>query len=191
MIWAVIPAKGFERGKSRLAGALGEERSAFARALFEHVLTTALACDAISRALVATDSEEVAALARARGAIVQMDSGTSGLAAVVDRALGRVEADAAIVLMADLPLIAVADVAEIARLLETHDVVVAPDRSARYTNALGLAPPTAMATAFGGGDSFRAHRTAAAGLRLAVLDNPRIALDVDDPADLAALRGSL
>src|SRR5262249_59480259 len=65
--WAVIPVKGFERGKSRLSGVLeGSARAALARRLFEHVLDAAVA--AVDRVLVATDSDEVAAAAR--GALV-------------------------------------------------------------------------------------------------------------------------
>jgi 2-phospho-L-lactate guanylyltransferase len=180
--WAIVPAKGFTRGKSRLAPALADAaRAALARRLFEHVLdATAGAVDGI---LVATDADEVAAVAR--GAAVRRDAGAVGLAAVVDAALADVAArgaQRALVLMADLPRITPADIRAVLAALDRAPIVVVPDRYWRHTNALALAPPTRIATAFGTGDSFAAHRAAAGAL---VLDNENIAFDLDEPGDLA------
>jgi 2-phospho-L-lactate guanylyltransferase (CobY/MobA/RfbA family) len=90
-----------------------------------------------------------------------------------------------LVLMADLPRIEPRDVAEILAALDEHDLVLVRDHLGCHTNALAIAPPTAMGTRFGRADSFEAHLAAArdAGLRVAVLDNDRVAFDVDVPAD--------
>ncbi len=57
------------------------------------------------------------------------------------------------------------------------------------TSALGLRPPGALAPAFGPG-SAAAHRDAAraAGLPLHELHPPSLAVDIDTPADLMAVR---
>jgi 2-phospho-L-lactate guanylyltransferase len=179
--WAVVPVKGFARGKSRLAPALADDaRAGLARRLFEHVLD-ALA-GGVDGILVATDADEVAAAAR--GAAVRRDGDAVGLAAVVDAALADVAARGAtraLVLMADLPRVTAADVRAVLAGLDRAPVVVVPDRHRRHTNALALAPPTRIATAFGTGASFAAHRAAAGAI---VLDNERIAWDVDEPGDL-------
>jgi 2-phospho-L-lactate guanylyltransferase (CobY/MobA/RfbA family) len=87
--------------------------------------------------------------------------------------------------MADLPRIEPRDVEAVLAALDDHDVVLVRDHLGQHTNALAITPPTAMPTRFGTPDSFVAHCNAArsAGLRLALIDNARIAFDVDDPAD--------
>jgi len=192
-VWAVVPAKCPARAKSRLRPVLRDaERARFARGLLEHVLGVLATPGLLDGVLVATDCDEVARLARRRGAATRGDRGARSLAAVVDAALADVGshgAGAALVLMADLPRLAAADVRAVLAALEAHDVVVVPDHLGRHTNALALAPPTALATRFGREDSFSAHCAAArsAGLRLAVLQNERVAFDVDGPADHARL----
>jgi 2-phospho-L-lactate guanylyltransferase len=127
---------------------------------------------------------------------VLRDRGEGSLAEVVDRALAVVAsrgAASAVVLMADLPLVERADVVALLSVLGDHDVALVRDHLGHHTNALALAPPTAIATCFGRDESFEAHRAAgrAAGLRVAVVESPGIAFDVDLPADhrqLTALR---
>jgi 2-phospho-L-lactate guanylyltransferase len=195
-VWALVPAKGFDRGKSRLAPALSDDaRAAFARQLFDHVLAVLTASQALDGVLVATDAAEVAAAARAHGALVRMDApdAAARLATVVDAGLVELAergARAALVLMADLPRLVPDDVRVLVAALDDHDVVAARADDGRHTNALGVAPPTCLRTAFGQTDSFAAHlaAAAAAGLRVAVVDNARVAFDVDGPEDHARLR---
>ncbi len=191
----MVPAKSLARGKSRLRPVLDDEgRAAFARGLLEHVLDVLGRC-ALDGVLVATDGDDVADLAAARGAHVLRDRGDvpRSLAAVVDAALAEVEslgARTAVVLMADLPRIQPDDVAMLLAAIEGgHDVAVAPDHAGRHTNALALSPPTSMTTCFGRADSFAAHKAEAdaQGLRLAVVDRDRIAFDVDGPDDHARI----
>jgi 2-phospho-L-lactate guanylyltransferase len=186
--WAIVPAKSPLQGKSRLRGVLGDEdRARFAQWLLEHVLDVLGAC-ALDGVLVATCGDDVASLATSRGAHVLRDRGEGPLATVVDRALAEVAsrgAASALVLMADLPWIEPGDVAALLAALGDHDVVLVHDHLGHHTNAIALAPPTAMATCFGRADSFAAHCAAAraAGLRAIVVESPRIAFDVDLPAD--------
>jgi 2-phospho-L-lactate guanylyltransferase len=187
-VWAVVPAKSLARGKSRLSPALdGDARARFARSLLEHVLGVLAACD-LSGVLVATDGDDVTDLALSRGACVLKDTGDGSLADVVDGALADVAsrgASAAIVLMADLPRLEPGDVSEVLAALSDHDVVLVRDHLGRHTNALAVSPPAALHTRFGRADSFEAHVMAAraAGLRVAVVENERVAFDVDLPAD--------
>jgi 2-phospho-L-lactate guanylyltransferase (CobY/MobA/RfbA family) len=91
--------------------------------------------------------------------------------------------------MADLPNLADEDVRQIVGALGSYDVAVVRDHKGPHTNALALAPPTAMRTCFGRADSFDAHCAAAraGGLSLLIVDNARVAFDVDAPADHAKL----
>jgi 2-phospho-L-lactate guanylyltransferase len=186
--WAIVPAKSLTRGKSRLRPVLGDgERIGFARQLVEHVLDVVRA-STFAGVLVATDGDDVAELALARGVHVLRDPGNEQLGAVVDRALAYVEslgAGAAVVLMADLPWVQPSDLQSLLAALEAHDVVLVRDHLGQHTNALAVTPPRAIATCFGRVDSFAAHCKAAldAGLRLAIVENDQIAFDVDGPAD--------
>jgi 2-phospho-L-lactate guanylyltransferase len=191
-VWALVPTKGFDRGKSRLGPALSDAaRAAFARAVFDHVLGTLMRSSVLDGVLVATDSPLVAGAAGEHGASVRMDPpGTPTLAAVVDSGLAEVTTRGgrgALVLMADLPRLQVDDVRGLVALLDDHDVVIVRAEDGKHTNALALTPATCLETAFGRADSFEAHVAAAraAGLRLAILDNARIAFDVDGPDDHA------
>lgn len=191
--WAIVPAKSPARAKSRLRGVLtDEERVRFARHLLEHTLETLVACPRLAGILVATDGDEVEDLARARGVVVRRDAGEDSLAAVVDGALDDVAArgaDAALVLMADLPRVASADVNAVLDALEDHEVVLVRDHLGRHTNALALAPPLCMRTSFGNLQSFAAHLAQAQerGLRVSVVVNDGIAFDVDGPEDHAIM----
>jgi 2-phospho-L-lactate guanylyltransferase len=191
--WAIVPAKSLQQGKSRLRPILAdEERIRLARSLLEHVLDV-LVASALDGILVATDGDDVATVAVSRGLGVLRDGGKGSLAQVVDRALAAVAsrgAAAALVLMADLPLIESADVVSLMAALDDHDVALVRDHLGHHTNALALAPPGALATHFGRDESFEAHRAAAlaAGLRVAVFESERIAFDVDLPADHAQLK---
>ena len=193
-VWALVPAKDFGRGKSRLRPALSDDaRAAFARSLFDHVLGAVTASRVVDRVLVATDSPVVAAAAREHGAAVHLDPpGAATLAAVVDGGLGELAARGArraLVLMADLPHLGPDDVRSLVALLDDHEVAIVRADDGQHTNALALAPPTCLATAFGRTDSFAAHVAAAraAGLRVAVADCAGIAFDVDGPDELARL----
>jgi 2-phospho-L-lactate guanylyltransferase len=205
-VWAVVPAKSFATGKSRLSSVLaGPERARFAGELLDHTLSV-LGTAGLDGVLVATDGDDVAELARQHGAHVLRDDGSapppvpstgearSGprLAAVVDGALAEVEArgaKTALVLMADLPRIEVGDVAQLLGAVAAGTVVLAADHLGRHTNALAMSPPTLIETCFGRADSFAAHRAAveAAGFEVAVVENERVAFDVDAPADHARL----
>ncbi len=201
--WAVVPAKSLQHGKSRLSTVLvGEDRVRFARGLLEHVLGV-LRASPVEGVLIATNGDDVAELALRAGASVLRDQGDEpstsprrprALAAVVDRALHFVAtrgASAAVVMMADLPLLEARDVEALTGALVDHDIVLARDHLGRHTNALAVAPPTAIETCFGSEDSFAEHCAAAraAHLRLAILDSDRIAFDVDGPADHLAFTG--
>jgi len=187
-VWAVVPAKSWQQGKSRLRPVLDDgERARFAQRLVEHVLDVLGVCG-LDGILVATGGDDVAALAGARGVDVLRDRGEGSLADVVDRSLVEVAARGAataVVLMADLPRVEPADVAALLAALDDHDVALVRDHLGRHTNALAMSPPTAMRTCFGRDDSFAAHEAAArdGGLRVAVVESARIAFDVDVPAD--------
>jgi 2-phospho-L-lactate guanylyltransferase len=193
MTTVVVPAKSFQRAKSRLQDALdGPARAALARSLFERVLDAVAGCDGVTSVVVVTDGDEVAALAHDRGLRCVRDPGEPPLRLAVDLGLAPACADpsdSALVLMADLPWLCSSDVAGLLAALEHADVVLGPDAQKLGTNALALGPGVRMPTAFGRADSFPEHvaRATALDLRVHVHESPGVAFDVDTPADLRAM----
>jgi 2-phospho-L-lactate guanylyltransferase len=182
--WAILPAKCFRRGKSRLGGVLSPAmRERFARGLFERVLRVATATT--DGVLVATDCPDVARLARAHGAVPSISR--LGLRASVDaslEALGRAGVARAVVLLSDLPRLEPRDVVRLCRLLDDHELAVAPDLRDEGTNALAVWTGT-WRSSFGNTDSFARHL--ASTRDPAIYRHARTGLDVDTPADLARL----
>ena len=97
--------------------------------------------------------------------------------------------DRVLVVPGDCPAL---DDEEVAALLRApaaeRAVLIVPDRHGSGTNALLLSPPDVIEPAFGPG-SFERHRERAtqAGAELTVARPATLLLDIDTPADLAAL----
>ncbi|MGH2462180.1 MAG: 2-phospho-L-lactate guanylyltransferase [Candidatus Limnocylindria bacterium] len=186
----IVPHRGLERAKTRLAGVLdSSRRAALAEQLLHHVLDAAVATG--HEVVVISPDADLGAVAAASGAQLAVQHGmglNAGLAEARDAAL-RDGVEVLAVLHGDLPDLAPADV--LALIDAVGDiapaVVVAPDGAGRGTNGLAMAPPDAIGFHFGR-DSFAAHRAAAerSGARLTVLERPGLAFDVDTPEDLAA-----
>jgi 2-phospho-L-lactate/phosphoenolpyruvate guanylyltransferase len=182
---AILPVKSFGRAKQRL-GAAFPDRPRLAGAMLADVL------EALGRA-DGLDDLIVVSAERVDGAFVVHDpveAGQSaaaalGIAAAVERGAERV-----LLVPGDCPTL---DPDELRALLaHDEDVVIVPDRHGAGTNALLLAPPDAIAPAFGPG-SFARHAALAraAGARVKVCELRSLGLDVDTPDDLAALRRAL
>ena len=193
--WALIPVKGFDRGKSRLSDVLPpRERAAFTRELFEHVVRVLRESPSIDGIAIVSDSQEAREHAERLGAVALEDpEGNQGLADVVDAALGDLEARGAtsvLVCMSDLPELAAEDVESVGRQLEEADVVLVPDLLQRGTNLIALKPPSVLPSCLGHDDSLQRHRDLARDLGLTVSVQLRsgISFDVDHPRDLARLR---
>jgi 2-phospho-L-lactate guanylyltransferase len=193
--WAVIPAKCFDRAKSRLAPVASDaERRTLAEAMFQHVLGVATTHGAIAGVLVVTDCDEVDGVARAAGARVNRDARPGLLGASIDAALRElpVEADAAVILMGDLPRLRANDIDSLLMRLAKHSVVIAPDSVPEGTNALALRLPAPVPTAFGmvGSSAEHVRRFAEAGIVHDIYLSSTVQFDVDSPADLANWRAS-
>jgi 2-phospho-L-lactate/phosphoenolpyruvate guanylyltransferase len=190
--WALIPMKRFDQAKSRLRDTLSAPaRLALAQAMFGHVLAAAGHCDRIEGVAVLTNGSDVAEFAVRAGVHVLHDAMLERptLGRLIDAALDELPAlgaTRALVLMGDLPQLAIDDVARMVDALEHADLAIAPDRHGRCTNALALHLPRTRATAFGNPDSYALHMDSARqhGLRVHELQSARLAHDVDTPNDL-------
>lgn len=210
-LWAVVPAKGRGQAKSRLSPALdAAAREALAHRMLGHVLTTLAKARDIDGRMVVTDCDHIATLARALGATVVRDPAPGmadtathpagpnrpRLAQVVDAGLDRAAAlgaTHALVMMADLPALAVTDVEAAAGVVLAGQVLLVGDRQGLGTSTLGLELHASPQTRFGHPDSLARHRAdlSRRGRDIVELARPGLSLDVDTPADLTDLQDSL
>ena len=188
--WAVVPMKVTTGSKSRLSPALSpDRRRALALAMFADVLDALTDSPGLAGIAVVTLDPDVTATAARAGARIITDGAADGHTAAVAAAARRLAREgraAMLALPGDVPLITPDDIAAV---LEGPPITFVPAGDGRGTNAALLAPPDAMPLRYGD-DSFAPHRRAAEalGLPARILRLPNIALDVDTPDDLAALR---
>ncbi|MGE3541601.1 MAG: 2-phospho-L-lactate guanylyltransferase [Candidatus Tectimicrobiota bacterium] len=191
MTYAVIPVKSFDAAKQRLATFLQpHERRLLARAMLTDTLTACSQVPELAGVGVVTCDRQVAALAESLAAEVlwepQAQGHTSavtfGIAICMQRGISTM-----LTMPGDLPLLTPADVQA---MLVPPDpwvpVVLMPSHDDLGTNALLLSPPDCLPLAFGY-DSFQRHLRLAAERQLAVEIRrlPGVALDIDEPEDLA------
>jgi 2-phospho-L-lactate guanylyltransferase len=200
----VVPVKHLAESKSRLAPVLDtDQRRALMRTWLRHVLDVVRqAQDRLPvRGAVISADQEVLALAESYGLTALREqtghlpveaAPEASLNAALEQATAWAKSQAAsgiLVLPADLPLLALADVEALWRasqqLYSPRATVIAPDGREEGTNALLVRPPGALTYQFGP-HSFRRHCRQARQLGLAwhVFRSPRLGLDVDLPADL-------
>lgn len=194
-IHALIPVKDLAHAKSRLMPPLsGEQRSALTLNMLTHVIAAARESGILDRITVISPDATVLDRAGKQGACPLLQR-TRGLNPALDEARADAiarDADAILVLHADLPGITGSEIAAMVALLPAPPaVVLAPDHTGTGTNALLLAPPDAIPFQFGPG-SFALHRAAIAsrGLPYAIARAPGIADDVDTPDDVRERVGS-
>jgi 2-phospho-L-lactate guanylyltransferase len=192
-IWAVIPARAPDEGKSRLASVLSpDERRRLNEAFFRRTLAIVAAAAGRRRTVVVTRSDQLLQIARNLGVAAVRERSHGDLNAALAQAAEHARARGAsgvLSISCDLPWLTAADVRALLAAAGRSRVVIAGDRAGLGTNALVMAPPAAMPYQYGGG-SFRAHVAAARrrGLAVRVLRRRGLAFDVDTPADLQVLR---
>jgi 2-phospho-L-lactate/phosphoenolpyruvate guanylyltransferase len=178
-VLAIVPFKGLDGAKTRLAVVLSpEQRARLALEMLECVLAACEGATCIGRTLLVTpDPGAVPA-----GVDVLVDKG-KGHAEAIALAMGHPRArGGVVVVMADCPLAqadALDSLAEAARpiaLVEARDGGV---------NALALRDPGRFMPSFGVPAAETLARARSAGLEPVVLEDERLSLDVDRPEDLA------
>jgi 2-phospho-L-lactate guanylyltransferase len=193
-VWAIVPIKPLRRSKSRLAKVLShEERAQLSERLLIHTLRVLRDVSGIDRTLVVSRDSQALALARDFDARTVTEHGHPELNQALERATIVAQSygvSAVLILPADLPLLASEDVEQLLEPLgDAPIVVIAPDRKAKGTNALLVAPPGLIEYEFGA-DSFEKHVALArsAGASVEIRELPNLGLDLDEPEDLELLR---
>jgi 2-phospho-L-lactate/phosphoenolpyruvate guanylyltransferase len=180
-VLAIVPFKGLGRAKTRLAGTLGaEERARLALALLEGVLQACEQAVSIRRTLLVTPDPG----AFSEGLDVLVDRST-GHPNAIDLALADPRArEGALVVMADCPLVVPEALDGVVEAAKPLALVPSQDGG---VNALALCPVDGFRPRFGVTAESMIAASRAVGLEPAVLHDPRLAFDVDRPADLTRL----
>ena len=190
--WVVVLIKDFDSAKERLRPAMGaQSRRALARRNAKLAVDAAKAGD---RVLVVAGGEEVAEMAASWGATVLLEPREEGQNKAAERGIKRaVEggAEAVLLLSSDLPLVtenAIRGVLTAAGRRKAPVVVAVPAIGRGGTNALYLNPPDAIGLHFGDQSLEKFRQDAdSRGVTFAVHQSDAIALDIDEPEDLARL----
>ena len=188
---ALVPVKRLHAAKSRLLPLLGRAAlESLTLAMLEDVLAALRAARELDRVAVVTEDPAVAEAARAAGAdaILGQDAGLNPSLDAAAHALAGEGARELLVVLGDVPGISRHDVAQLFGALAQlggRGAVLAPARDGG-TAALLRAPHDVIRSRFGPG-SAAAHRglARAAGVPLAELALPGLALDLDRPEDVA------
>jgi 2-phospho-L-lactate guanylyltransferase len=188
--WVIVLIKDLDSAKQRLGPVLDPKaRRALARRNAELAIRAAAAGD---RRLVVAGSAEVVAIAEQLGAEALLEARQEGQNTAAERGIAQAVksgAKAVLVMSSDLPLVsqaAVRELLEVAGRATPPAAVAVPALGRGGTNALYLNPPDAIALHFGA-DSLAAFRAdaEASGVSFATHRSEAMALDLDEPADLA------
>jgi 2-phospho-L-lactate guanylyltransferase len=186
----LIPAKQLREAKQRLAIVLSsEQRVQLVWAMFEDVAAAVNGATAADRIVLLSSDSEMLRRARAESWDVIEEETQESESQSVDRASGLLrEAGFRAVLRIpiDVPLLRPEDIdGLLAADLETPNARLVPSRDGHGTNALLRIPPDVFPSRFGP-RSLVHHRLEAdrAGVPLKVIDNARVAFDLDEIADL-------
>lgn len=174
---ALVPLKGGDKRKSRLAGRLSlEQRRTLSDAMADHVLNCLSLIPAIDRIVILSPRTRVRFAWR-------RDEGR-GLNGELQAFRADDPVTPLLVIHGDLPLL---DGREVTALLATAERTgrsLAPDRHGCGTNALALFEPGPFPFAFGE-ESMRLHIEAPGSIAIVVRQG--LAMDVDSPDDLDAV----
>jgi len=191
--WVIVLVKDFGSAKQRLRPALGpRSRRALARRNARLAVRAAAAGDHV---LVVAGGEGVAAMAEVWGAEVLLEPREEGQNVAASRGISRAMsagADAVLLLSSDLPLVTAESVDELLRAAAAIDgslAMAVPAIGRGGTNALYLRPPDVISLHFGDDSLDKFRRDAESrGVDFLTHHSEAMALDLDEPSDLARLR---
>ncbi len=187
----LVPVKAPSSAKQRLATVLSsEERIALTWAMLKDVGRALAGAKLVDRIVMVTNDPVAIQYALEQSwEVLQEDQQISESYSVdwASSCLMKQGATVVLRLPGDIPLLRAEDVDSLLSIeLTSSAALLVPSRDGSGTNALLRKPPDAFPSRFGP-NSFRLHRQEAsqAGVALKVIENPRIALDIDDITDLA------
>ena len=194
---AILPIKSLTQAKQRLSLELAShDRRALVEAMFADALVALGRVSALDRVVVVSGDRVAQRIASGYGATVVEEDDERGHNTAAARGIDLLleeGIDRALLVPGDCPILSPHDLtALLNHPTGERSALIVPDRHGTGTNALLLTPPDVLAPSFGP-DSRRRHMADAssAGVPAEVVELDSLALDVDTPDDLEALRHKL
>lgn len=193
--WAIVPVKSLAQAKQRLKDVLPlEARRRLMLVMLQDVLATLQRVELLKPVVVVTPDATIADLAASLGAQVLRETVSESHSAAASAGFAHARSQGAVralTLPADAPLVTPR---ELQSLIEADAdkaapcITLVPNHDGDGTNGILAAPPGVLQPSFGPG-SFARHLAQAAerGIACRVHPLPGLALDIDEPADLARL----
>jgi 2-phospho-L-lactate guanylyltransferase len=189
-VFAILPVKGFDQAKSRLAPLLRPgERAALARIMFDDVLASLGKVENLAQLIVVTEDSVVAALAGASGASVVARGAADGVNVAINTGIANLPAMTpcgVIVVPADIPHVQAHHIEMLVNSVAARSsVALVPASRDDGTNILAFSPHDLLRPSFGKA-SFPRHVASArgAGIEPDIFHLDRLDLDLDVPSDL-------
>jgi len=186
----LLPLKDPAQAKQRLAGHLSpQERQALAWAMLEDVTAAVRAATTPEQVVVVTSCQAGLRHAQQNNWQVIEENHQLSESHSVDRSCQILQQRGASVVLrlpADIPLLQPEDIDSLLNLeLQPPSAIIVPSRDGKGTNALLRTPPGAFPSRFGE-NSVVLHQQEARHhhVELKILENPRIAFDLDEISDL-------
>lgn len=195
MAQALVPLKDLVTAKTRLSGLLcPSERRALAQAMVEDVLHTLASHPKLTRVTLVSDDPGANLLA-CKYDIESLDEsalGCRGLNPVLESACERVMVDEQgplLVLHGDIPTLSHGDIdAVLAQQSQWGGLVIGCDRHGLGTNLLAFSRLSKPQFSFGPGSCLLHEQSAVrSGIKVSIVHRAGIALDIDQPEDIAEL----
>ena len=145
-LWAIVPVKPFSKGKSRLADLLSIERRMLLNStLLTRTIRTLKSVHEIHHIIIVSRDSSALAIARNFGVKTIQEDSIIELNKALKRAATVAQAysaDSILIVPSDLPLLEASDVSKLLGLRNSgEEMIIAPDRHMKGTNALYLSPP--------------------------------------------------
>jgi 2-phospho-L-lactate guanylyltransferase len=182
----LVPVNRLSAAKGRLAAVLDQrQRAELAMATLQTVLDAV--AGTAGEAIVLTADDDVLRAVSPPHRQQRESPALRGLNAQLQHAIASLALDEVLILHADLPLATPACLQHLAEVAPARGLAIVESGDGG-TNAMLLRPPGLFPLCYGVG-SAAAHRDAAvaAGLPVALVEVPELALDLDTEADLATL----
>jgi len=186
-VYAIVPVKPLEEGKSRLREILSaHQRTELNSFLMNLTFEQAAIFPGVSRTIVVSRSEMVLAAAASRGMIPLLEEAgdLNGALTSASRKAKSLNARSVLILPVDLPLVRAVAIKRFIEQYTNPVCMMAPDRHRRGTNLLYLSPIYDDFYRFGP-DSLQNHQDEAKkrNMQVFLLEDETFAIDIDESAD--------
>jgi 2-phospho-L-lactate/phosphoenolpyruvate guanylyltransferase len=193
-VFAIVPVKNFESGKSRLASLLTvEERIRLSELFLDCTLNTLTNTSVISNVVVVSSDKRAEAIAKiydAKFLQEKKDQGVNAAVALADVYISEYDVDATIVIPQDLPLLLAEDIEHMCTSAQEHEkcLVICPSLRFDGSNALLRRPPLLITTNYDN-DSYNIHikKAKASNATVKIIKTKRIMTDIDTVEDVINL----